>query len=136
MSSRRAWPCEGAPHPVAPVTWGSEHGAAEADTTSHPAPAGSIVDLFGTGFGTVPGSVALGDFFPESDQPDIARSVSAQIGGRDAEVISASGAPGAFSGIYRIRLRVPEELAPGEHAVTVSVADSSASNHVTIRIGE
>ena len=77
------------------------------NSTSNPAPAGSVVMLYGTGFG----SLAL----PAADgQPGILSAtdppVSAKIAGIPADVVYAGAAPGLSSGVVQINVRIPPEL--------------------------
>jgi uncharacterized protein (TIGR03437 family) len=95
-------------------------------TPENPAPAGSIVQLFGTGFGALSGTLALGDFFSLTTPLPLANPVSVTIGEEQAEVVYAGGAPGMIGGMYRIDVRVPESLAPGPHPITAEVAGQAA----------
>ncbi len=109
---------------------GGRHGA------SNPAAAGSVVQLFGTGFGAIDTTLALGDFFSTTTPTRVVNPVSVTIGGVDAEVTFAGGSPGMIGGVYRIDVRVPEGLAAGPHPVVVAVdgQPSPASQRVTIHV--
>jgi uncharacterized protein (TIGR03437 family) len=106
-------------------------------SVNNPAAAGSLVDLFGTGFGTVAGNPALGSFFGgEGNLPAVTNAVRVQIGGLPAELVAATGAPQRISGVYRLRVRIPEGLEPGEHLVVVEMngAPGPFAQQVTISV--
>ncbi len=106
---------------------GSRHGAGS------PAARGSTVRFFGTGFGAVTPGPPLGELFNATDPPVITNPVAVTIGGSEADVEFAGGAPGML-GVYMLKARVPEELAPGPHPVVLEVADVRSSQQVTLYV--
>jgi len=80
----------------------------------NPAARGSIVMVFGTGFGPTdpPGSDGLAGKQPAP----LTHPVTAKIGGVEAEVVYAGAAPGLLAGITQINLRVPFTAPPGNAA--------------------
>ncbi len=77
------------------------------NSASNPAPAGSIVMMYGTGFGPL--------IPPAKDgEPGVLSStalqVSATIAGIPADVIYAGAAPGLPAGVVQINVRIPSEL--------------------------
>jgi uncharacterized protein (TIGR03437 family) len=104
------------------------------NSAANPAPAGSIVVLYGTGEGLtdppgVDGRIA-GDVLPKPRLP-----VSVRIGGRDAQVLYAGAAPGLVAGVIQINVRVPAEVAPGPAVpVVVQVGANSSPNTVTLAV--
>ena len=90
-------------------------------SSSKPAAAGEILSLFATGLGpTLPG-VAPGQPFPSSPLAAVNSPVGVTVNGKDAEVLSAVGYPGAVDG-YQVNFRVPPDTAKGSTAIQVSIA--------------
>lgn len=106
------------------------------DGTRHseakPAAAGSVVQLFGTGFGLVDTNLAPGQFF--STPARVTGTVVVSIGGRPAEVEFAGGAPGMIGGVNQINVSVPEGLAPGPQPVAVEVEGLAGSQRVWLQV--
>ena len=109
---------------------GSRHSAA------NPAPAGSVVQLFGTGFGAINMSLPLGDFFGTTTLTRVTNPVTVTIAGRAADVEFAGGAPGLIGGVYQINVRVPQGLAAGPQPIVVEVEGQPAATtqRVTIQV--
>ncbi len=104
------------------------------NAASKPAPRGSIITLFGTGFGAtstpVPDGTILGAELPKPTAP-----VSVTIGGAAAKVLYAGGAPGMVSGVVQINAEVPAEIRPGDKVtVVVTVGSSSSPATVTVSV--
>jgi len=93
------------------------------NSEDHPAPAGSLVRLYGTGFGALDASLALGDFLSTTSPARVVNPVTVTIGGIEAEVEFAGGAPGQIGGLYEIAVRVPEGLERGPQPVVVETVD-------------
>lgn len=122
---------------------GEKHGPAAAlnedgtaNSADNGAAAGSLVQLFGTGFGAIDTSLPLGDFFSTTTPALVTHTVEVTIGGQPAEVEFAGGAAGMIGGMYQISVRVPEDLAPGPQPVVVEVEGQPApsSQRVTIEV--
>ncbi len=109
---------------------GSPHSA------SNPAAAGSLIQLFGTGFGALNAALALGDFVSVTDPPLIVNPIAVIIGGQEAEVEFAGAAPGMLGGVYRLDVRIPADLPSGLHVVGVEVPGQPepSSQRVTIQV--
>jgi uncharacterized protein (TIGR03437 family) len=103
------------------------------NSTSNPAAAGSVVQLFGTGFGTLDTNPATGDFLSVTARTGLTNAVSATIGGQPAEVQFAGGAPGTIAGVNQVNLRVPGGLSAGSQTVLMEVA-GQPSQQVTIQV--
>jgi uncharacterized protein (TIGR03437 family) len=93
---------------------------------SRPAARGSIVMLFGTGEGpTTPsgsdGKLAVGVY------PKPAANVTAQVGGRDAEVLYAGAAPDLVAGVIQINVRIPADAPLGNVPVVIKVGSRTSS---------
>jgi len=97
------------------------------------APAGSEVALFATGEGqTTPGGIngrIAGSVVPQPLAP-----VSVKIGGVDAVVVYAGGAPGAVAGLFQVNVKVPAGLQAGANAVVLTVGGASSRADVTIML--
>ncbi len=96
------------------------------NSPKNPAARGDIVALFATGSGqTDPPSADghIGGAFALKP----AMPVSVQIGGIDAEVLYAGGAPGLINGVLQVNCRIPANVNPG-YSVTVVLAVGSASS--------
>lgn len=97
-----------------------------AHDADHRAAPGSLLQLYGTGFGAIDTNPAVGDFFSPTVLTRCTNPVSVTIGGEDAIVEFAGGAPGQIVGMYRLDVRIPEGLEPGSHEVTVQVTGQPA----------
>jgi uncharacterized protein (TIGR03437 family) len=89
------------------------------NSEDNPAPAGSLIRLYGTGFGALDASLALGDFLSTTNLTEATHPVTVSIGGIEAEVEFAGGARGQIGGMYEIAVRVPEGLDWGAQPVVV-----------------
>lgn len=99
----------------------------------NPAARGSIVTVFLTGAGTldqgVDGQVATGPPLPL-----FTHEISARIGGAAAEILYAGGAVGLVHGGVQLNLRVPQEIAPGDQPIVVSIGGRQSQAGVTLRV--
>jgi uncharacterized protein (TIGR03437 family) len=103
------------------------------NSSSNPAPRGSIVTFFATGEGqTVPLGV---DGKPSaSPYPMPALPVSVTIGGVPADVLFAGSAPG-FAGLLQVNARVPTSVAPGNGVpVAIAIGDKTSQPGITIAV--
>jgi uncharacterized protein (TIGR03437 family) len=102
---------------------------------SNRAPPGSIVLIYATGEGqTNPG----GDDgkIVGADLPRPVQFVSVRMGGIEAEVLYAGGAPGLVSGVLQVNARIPDSLAAtGEVPLVLSIGNSSSQTGVTVFVG-
>jgi uncharacterized protein (TIGR03437 family) len=99
-----------------------------------PASPGQAVTLFAVGMGrfsrSFPDGLVVGDELPRPSQP-----IRVTIGGRQAEVLYAGGAPGMVLGVVQINVLVPEGLAPSDATpVTVEVGEESSQAGTTIAV--
>ena len=100
-------------------------------SASHPAAAGDVIEIYGTGLGAVTPQTPTG--MKPSGTPQTA-PVSVTIGGIPA--------PGAFSslasccvGLNQVNVRVPPGVAPGNAVPVVLTIGGVKSNTVTIAVG-
>jgi uncharacterized protein (TIGR03437 family) len=96
------------------------------NSAANGAAAGSVVQFYGTGFGAIDTNIALGDFFSPTAEIRTTNAVSVTIGGAEAEVVFAGGAPGQIGGVYQLNVRIPAGLAGGAQKVSVSVAGQNS----------
>ena len=102
------------------------------NSPSNPAGPGSIIMVYGTGFGTLnPPAV-------DGQQATVAKTdatVTATIGGLPAEVTYAGAAPDLISGMTQINIRVPAELPSLPWApILLSTGSASSQAGVTVSI--
>ena len=101
---------------------------------AHPAKAGSVVTLYGTGAGAT--TPAGQDGVPTSSTPPYPipnLPVSVTIGGKTSTVQFAGSAPGLVAGVLQLNVQIPDGLT-GSVGVVVKVGASSSPNGVTIYV--
>jgi uncharacterized protein (TIGR03437 family) len=101
---------------------------------SNPDARGKFITLFGSGFGEwnqlVPDGAVI-----SSSPPTLKTSVSVTIGGADAQVLYAGGAPALVNGVVAVNAVIPLNTAPGGAvSVVVTVGDKSSLANVTVAI--
>jgi len=96
------------------------------NTAENPAPRGSIAQVFLTGIGPVEPPEASGRLAPESPLSFATAAASAALGGETARVVSLTLAPG-LAGVGQANIEVSEDLAPGDHILTVTVGGVSSN---------
>jgi len=104
------------------------------NSESNPAAAGSTVQIFGTGLGAIDTPLALGDYHPTATLTRTTAEVSVTVGGQDAEVLFAGGAPGLPGGVYQVNFRVPSGLSAGRQAIELTVGGESTATRQTVAI--
>lgn len=99
---------------------------------SNPAPAGSIVMFYGTGFGPlVPAAV---DGQPAPGPASTVMPVTAMIAGVPAEVMYAGAAPGLIAGVVQINVRIPGIIPNPDAAVSLTIDGVSMPSGVTVSV--
>jgi uncharacterized protein (TIGR03437 family) len=101
---------------------------------TNPARPGSVVVLFGSGFGewkqALPDGAIVGSSLPTPTLP-----VSVTIGGAAAKVLYAGGAPGLVSGVVQINVQIPAGTPAGNSiAVVVTVGGKSSTADATVAV--
>ena len=103
------------------------------NSATNPAKAGDVVLLFATGAGVIdpPGldGGLVGNTLPQPVAP-----VSVQIGGKDAHVSYAGGAPGLTNGLLQVNVEIPAGLAPGPQPVVLTVGNAVSPAAVTVAV--
>lgn len=98
------------------------------NSAASPAPQGSYISVYGTGFGSLNAAGSDG-------LRHLAANVTATIGGADAPVIYAGEAPGETIGLQQINIQVPTGLTSGTNAPIVLAANGrSTQGGVTVEI--
>jgi hypothetical protein len=90
-------------------------------TSSKPAAAGEILSVFMTGLGPVRAGIDPGQPFPSSPVAAVNSPVDLTVNGKAADVLAATGFPGAVDG-YQVNFRLPPDTAKGTATIQVSVA--------------
>ena len=105
-----------------------------ANSFSDPAPAGSILTVYGTGFGIT--QPALLDGQIASGPAELVLPVTAMIGGVTATVVYAGAAPTQIAGLTQINIQVPDGLLSDPNtpiALTIGSVTTPAGVTVSIR---
>jgi uncharacterized protein (TIGR03437 family) len=98
----------------------------------HPASAGEVLEIYGTGFGMTDPPVAAGDAAP-SPPARLSGGIQLLIGRQPASILFAGLVPG-LAGVYQVNAVMPTGLAAGEHAMTwVAGSDSSTYGWLSLR---
>jgi uncharacterized protein (TIGR03437 family) len=60
--------------------------------------------------------------------------VTVQIGGKDAKVLYAGGAPGLTNALLQVNVQIPAGLAPGPQPIVLKVGAASSPATVTVAV--
>jgi uncharacterized protein (TIGR03437 family) len=93
---------------------------------------GSVVVLYGTGFGMLDPQPADGKIADRGAQTRLA--VTGSIAGVAAEVTYAGAAPGLIAGVAQINVRIPDGVAPDPAAPIILTVGEAVTPTVTIAI--
>jgi uncharacterized protein (TIGR03437 family) len=102
-----------------------------ADTRA--AATGDVIEVYGTGFGTVTPSVPSGNAASGNPLSRTTRVVTATVGGVSANVIFSGLAPGV-AGLYQINVTIPAGAPRGNAVPVVLTVAGVPSNTVTVAI--
>jgi uncharacterized protein (TIGR03437 family) len=103
------------------------------NTAENPARAGSILTIFISGGGLYDKPVVTGPL-PPADLPRLRVLPLVQVGGLEAEVVYAGGAPSLLTAVSQVNLRVPTNVTSGDRVpVRVSWRDVEDRTFVSIR---
>jgi uncharacterized protein (TIGR03437 family) len=98
----------------------------------HPAIPGSIATAYLTGQGTLDLPIPSGSAAPQDPLIGAVASISATVGGQNAEVTFAGMTPGLV-GVFQVNLRIPA-LAAGDYPLAVGIG-TATSNRALITVG-
>ena len=102
------------------------------NSPSNPAMRGSIVVLYGTGFGMLDSQPADGIIADRAVKTQL--GVTASIAGVPAEVTYAGSAPGLVAGVVQVNVRVPDGLTPNLAAPVSLTIGQAVTPVVTVAI--
>jgi uncharacterized protein (TIGR03437 family) len=103
------------------------------NSPDNPAKAGSIVVLYGTGFGVLQSPLLDGQPIPAANST--VNPVTATVAGFPAEVLYAGAAPQLIAGAIQVNLRLPSGVVHDLYVpVTVSAGGSKSSSTVTLAV--
>lgn len=104
------------------------------NSTAHPATRGSVITLYATGEGQTNPSGSDGKI-AVAPLPAPVQNVKVTIGGVDAPVQYAGGAPGLVAGVMQVNVTVPPQVTPGAAVpVVLSIGGVNAPGGVTIAV--
>lgn len=104
-----------------------------ANSFANPAGAGSVIMMYGTGFGAL--NPPLADGQVATGAVATLLPVTAAVGGLPAAVLYAGAAPGLASGVVQINLQIPAGLVPGPAVpISLTVGGVPAAPGVTVAI--
>jgi uncharacterized protein (TIGR03437 family) len=102
------------------------------NSQAHPASPGSVVTIYGAGFGsTIPAQ--LEGQINTASGPRLLSPVAASIGNQTATVLFAGPAPGQVAGVVQVNVQLPQ-LAAGSYALAVGWAPVKQADYDTITI--
>ncbi|HYL75882.1 MAG TPA: IPT/TIG domain-containing protein [Bryobacteraceae bacterium] len=106
------------------------------NSAKRPALAGSVVQIFANGAGLwnqpQPPNLVL-NIYPPFPVP--LAPVSLTIGGKDAQILYAGGAPGLYFGILQVNAVIPAGLASGPQPLVLKIGENSnAQQQVTVAV--
>jgi uncharacterized protein (TIGR03437 family) len=104
------------------------------NSASNPAARGSVIQIFATGGGAMPGAVEGTLAQPPYIQLP-AESVSARVSGLSAQVTYAGEAPGIIVGVLQINALVPANAVPGSAlALDVTIGGATSKAGITVAV--
>ncbi len=105
------------------------------NSATNPAPAGSTIQLFGTGGGVTNPASVDGALNPISSTGALVTTpVTATVGGQPAVVYYSGPAPNLISGIIQIDVTLPAGTASGAVPVVVTIGTASSQANVTVYV--
>jgi uncharacterized protein (TIGR03437 family) len=105
------------------------------NSSSNPAPAGSIVFIYGTGEGqTNPAGVDGKPDGSPAPTPVAQPGMTATIGGMNAQVLYAGGVPGLVAGVLQVNAQIPAGTPSGSAPIQLSLGGQSTQAAVTVAI--
>lgn len=102
-------------------------------TLDNPATKGGIVTVYASGLGATNPVLAAGQVPPSSPLYPTTGTTSASIGGLNAPVLFSGLAPG-YPGVYQLNIRVPDNIASGNHQILIWNGGGVSQDDLTIPI--
>ncbi len=102
------------------------------NSRENPAKAGSIITISGTGGGQTNPPSATGVI--ATGEAALTTQTSVTVAGKPARIDYAGAAPGAVSGAFQVRLRLPASLPSGPAAVVLTVGGQASQGTVTVSV--
>jgi uncharacterized protein (TIGR03437 family) len=103
------------------------------NTQSNPAPAGSIVVLYGAGAGQTNPASADGVIVPPTSPiPAPVLPVTATIAGQPAQILYAGDAPDLVSGVLQVNVVIPPGTPSGPQPVVITVGAASSQPNLNV----
>jgi uncharacterized protein (TIGR03437 family) len=112
---------------------GSPNGDGSQIATQKPAPPGSRIAVYATGLGALYPAIPAGTPPPADPLSTTVSPVTASIGGQNATVLWAGGAP-TQTGVYQVDILVPATARSGAARLVLTSAGNSSQSDVTIQI--
>ena len=103
------------------------------NSAGNPAKAGDVVLLYGTGAGALT-PAAIDGALVGAPLPQPVGNVTVQIGGKNATVSYAGGAPGLTNALLQVNVQIPDGLAPGPQPIVLKVGAASSPADVTVAV--
>jgi len=103
------------------------------NTAMNQAAPGSVVQVYGTGGGSlVPSLPVIAGNVAGDTLSWVALPYSAIVNGENAKVLYAGSAPGLVYGVYQFNVQLPADLASGPQNIVLTVAGSASQSDVTV----
>jgi uncharacterized protein (TIGR03437 family) len=103
------------------------------NTAANPAAPGTVIQLFGTGFGATAEALPGALPFPTETLSPLRNPATLRIGGRSAQINYAGGAPGMF-GLYQINAVIPPGTPPGPQPIELVIANQTALSTAPVTV--
>ena len=104
-----------------------------ANSAANPSRTGSVIAVYGTGFGQTNPPANDGTINKFSNAQTVL-PIKAEIEGREAPVIYAGPAPGLISGMFQVNVQVPEGLTSGAASISLSIGTTKTQPGVIVHI--
>lgn len=102
------------------------------NSPNNPALSGSILMLYGTGFGRLETQATDGAILPAA--VGHTATIRATINETQAQILEAGSAPGLVAGATQINLQLPRDLAAGRYQLRIDAADTPLKGTIEISV--
>jgi uncharacterized protein (TIGR03437 family) len=103
------------------------------NSSTNPAPRGSIVSFYGTGLGAMTPQLLDGYLAISTPYSAPVSPYSITIGGQPATILYAGDAPTEPTGVFQINATIPVNISPGPTPVSLTIGGSSAQVIVAVK---